>query len=137
MRVRRNSGFTIIELLLTIVIISIGMMGIMTLFENASKGALQADLNGVALGLVREKLEWVVVDKVREGYSWLDNSRYSNESFTGDYSAYSRNTDIYEVSSNDFTVAESGSGYKRVDVTVSWGTGASNRLMVSTVLSDY
>jgi len=134
---RCRRAFTIIELVLTIVIISIGMVGIMKLFENASMGALQADLNGVAMGLVREKLEWVVMDKVRDGYSWIDNSKYSNESFSGDYSAFSRSTNIYEVSSADFAVAEANSGYKRVNVTVSWGVGASNNLMVSTILSDY
>jgi prepilin-type N-terminal cleavage/methylation domain-containing protein len=135
--VKRNRAFTIIELMLTMVIISVGMLGIMTLFENASRGALQADLNGVALGLVREKLEWVVVDKVRDGYAWVDNSKYSTESFSGDYSVYSRTTNIYEVSSSDLATSEVGSGYKRVDVTVSWGTGPSNRLMLSTLLSSY
>lgn len=135
--VMNKKGFTLIELLLTIVVISFGMMGVMSLFENASRGALQADLNVIALDLIHEKLERIVVDKVRSGYAALNQTSYPNESFSGDYSVYTRSTTIREVSGSDFFTSEEGSGYKRVDVTVSWGVLASQRLTIPTVLANY
>lgn len=134
---RFKGGFTLIELLLTVVIISIGMVGIMALFENATKGAMQADLNVIAANLSHEKLERIVLAKWRDGYASLVALSYPDESFSGDYSVYTRNTTIVEVSSSDFMTPAPGSGYKRVDVTVSWGPEASQRVSVPTVLSEY
>ena len=130
-------GFTLIELLLTIVVISVGLLGIMALFENASRGAMLADLNVVGASLAHEKLELIVIDKVRNGYALLGDPAYSDETFSGDLSVYTRRTVITEVSGSDFQTPAAGSGYKKVNVTVSWGAEASQRISVSTVLSNY
>lgn len=132
-----NRGFTIIELVFTIVIISLSLIGVMTLFENATRGALQADLNYIAVKLAHEKLEWVVMDKVRIGYATLNQTLYPNETFTGSFSPYTRSTTVAEVSGADMVTATPGSGYKRIEVTVSWGAGASKRITVPTILADY
>lgn len=132
-----KAGFTLIELLLTIVVLGLGMMGVMALFENATRGALQADLNVIAVNLAHEKLERIVLNKVQNGYAALNSSSYPNETFTGDYSVYARQTAITEVSSTDFATPQAGSGYKRVEVTVSWGSGASKQIVVPTVLASY
>lgn len=132
-----KTGFTLIEIVLTVVVISIGMLGVMALFESATKGALQADLNVVAVNLIHEKMEQIVVDKVYNGYASIDSGDYPTEGFSGDFSLYSRNTNITEVSSADFTTEQIGSGYKRIDVTVSWGSGPAASLTIPTILSDY
>lgn len=134
---RSRRGFTLIELLLTVVVISVGLVGIMALFQNAAKGAMQVDLNVVATNLAREKLEQVVSDKVRLGYATFGSVPYPDEAFSGEFSAYARSTAVREVASADLSTTEVGSGYRRVDVTVSWGQGASKRVTVSTVLSSY
>lgn len=130
-------GFTLIELLLTIVVISASLLGIMALFENSTRGALQADVGAIAAGLAHEKLERIVSDKVYLGYGGITQALYPNETFTGDFSIYTRSTQIREVSSGDFTTSQTGSGYKRVDVTVYWGVQASQQVTVPTVISSY
>lgn len=130
-------GFTIIELLLTIIVISTGLVGIMALFENATRGAMQADLNVIAANLAHEKLEQIVLAKWRDGYATQNSTIYPNESFTGDLSVYSRNTTVMEVSSADFSTPQEGSGYKRVEVAVNWGSGAAQQVSIPTVLSSY
>jgi len=135
--VGKSRGFTIIELLLTIIIISVGLMGIMALFENATRGAGQADLNIIASTLARDKLEQVVSDKVAYGYANLNDTNYPDETFSSEFSPYSRNTAITEVAGNDLVTPEVGSGYKRVDVTVWWGAGGADRVIIPTVLADY
>jgi len=133
----RIRGFTLIELLLSVIVISVGLVGIMTLFDNATRGAMQLDLNTTASALAHEKLEQVIFDKWRNGYSSIDSSDYPTEGFSGDLGIYTRSTSITEVSNSDFTTLEAGSGYKRVEVTVSWGSEASERIVIPTVVSSY
>lgn len=135
--VEKKNGFTLIELLVTIVVLSAGLTGIMALFENAARGALQADLNVIAANLAHEKLEQVIVSKVANGYSSVGSTPYPNETFTGDLSVYQRLVSITEVSAADLNTPFVGSGYKRIDVTVKWGSKLSERVVLSTILSNY
>ncbi|HPW45606.1 MAG TPA: prepilin-type N-terminal cleavage/methylation domain-containing protein [bacterium] len=130
-------GFTLIELLLTVVIISVGMVGIMALFENATRGAIQIDLNVIASNLAREKLERIILAKVTSGYGSITSNAYPNETFTGDLSVYTRSTNIAEVASSDLITPEPSSGYKRVTVTVVWGQAANQRVSIPTIISNY
>lgn len=134
---RCRRGFTLIELLVVIIVIAVGLMGIMALFENALRGAFHADLNLIAANLAREKLERIVMDKAISGYDSLDGLNYPDETFSGDLSVFSRDTLITEVSSADLETAQAGSGYKRIDVTVTWGAAASQRITIPTVLASY
>ena len=132
-----RGGFTIIELLLTIVMISVGLVGIMFMFENATKGAMQSDLNYIASNLTREKLERVIVDKVTNGYASIVSGSYPNESFSGDFSPFTRNTTVTEVDLADLSTPQASSGYKRIVVTVSWGAGSGKQVAVPTIIADY
>jgi len=134
---REKRGITLIELALTIVVISIGLVGIMILFENATRGIMQADMNVIASNLAHEKLEQIVLDKWRDGYDAVLDSNYPDEGFSDEFSVFTRSTDIYEVSGTDLATEEEGSGFKRVEVTVSWGEGALNRVTVPTLLASY
>lgn len=134
---RGRRGFTLLEMLLTMIVIAVGMMGVMQLFENAARGALQADLSGIATVLAREKLERIAVDKVRDGYAAIDAGDYPQEHFSGEFSPYVRTTEITEVSGDDLVTPEAGSGFKRVVVTVRWGAQPSERIAIATVFADY
>jgi prepilin-type N-terminal cleavage/methylation domain-containing protein len=134
---RGKGGFTLIEIVLVVIVISVGLVGIMSLFEAATKGALQIDLNVIAVNLAHEKLEQVVSHKAANGYNSIASASYPNESFTGDFSMFTRNTAITEVASNDFMTLSPGSGYKKVAVTVRWGDSNSKRISLPTILSSY
>jgi hypothetical protein len=109
----------------------------MSLFESATKGALKADVNLVAANLIHEKMEQIVSHKVAYGYAYVDNANYPNETFTGDFSLYARSVNIIEVSASDLETPEPDSGYKLVNVTVSWGAGAGELLTIPTILASY
>ena len=126
-----------VELVLTIAVISFGLIGLMVIFENATKGVMQADLNVMAANLAHEKLEQIIVDQWRDGYAELDDSNYPDENFGDEFSVFTRTTSIVEVSETDFTTLESNSGYKRVEVAVTWGEGPTQSIMIPTILASY
>ncbi len=134
---RQSTGVTLIELVLTIVVISFGLIGVMILFENATRGVMQADLNVMATNLAHEKLEQIILDKWRDGYASVIDSNYPDENFQDEFSIFTRSTDIVEVSGSDLATPEADSGYKRVDVTVSWGGGSLQRISLPTLLASY
>ncbi|MDD2731082.1 MAG: hypothetical protein PHW33_03095 [Candidatus Portnoybacteria bacterium] len=134
---RQSTGVTLIELVLTIVVISFGLIGVMILFENATRGVMQADLNVMATNLAHEKLEQIILDKWRDGYASVIDSGYPDENFQDEFSIFTRSTDIVEVSGSDLATQEADSGYKRVDVTVSWGGGSLQHISLSTLLASY
>jgi len=135
---KRQKGFTLIEVVLTIVIISVGLFGMMTLFDNVTRGAFEGDVNLMSTYLARERLERLVFDKVYSGYSSVKNSNYNtNENAPLGGGNFVRQFNIYEVSKNDLTTPQDGSGYKRIDVTVSWGNDPAQTITESTLLTDY
>ncbi|MBI2092690.1 MAG: prepilin-type N-terminal cleavage/methylation domain-containing protein [Deltaproteobacteria bacterium] len=134
----KNKGFTLIEAVLTIVIISSGLFGMMLLFDNITRGAIEGDMNITASYVAREKLEQMVFDKVYKGYDYVQNGNYNiNEPVLVGNHNYTRQTNIYEVSKADLTTAEAGSGFKRIDMTVLWGSSATQKITESTLLTNY
>jgi len=134
----RKKGFTLIEVVLTILIISIGLFGMMVMFDNVTRGAMESDMNVVATYLAREQIEKITYDKVYNGYAWVTLARYTTpENLTIGGSNLVRETSVYEVAKSDLLTAEGGSGFKRIDVTVSWGTGTDQRITEATLLADY
>ena len=134
---RQSRGITLVELVLTIVVISVGLVGIMVVFENVTRGAMQADINVIASNLAREKIEQIIVDKWRDGYEAVVQSIYPDENFQDEFSIFTRSTSILEVAGTDLATPQQGSGYKRVEVTVSWGGEPIKHITIPTVLAKY
>lgn len=133
---RISRGFTLIEVTLTIVIISVGLFGMMFLFDNLTKGAMEGDMNITATFLNREKLEQLMFDKVYKGYDYVAINNYSaSEPVMVSNSHYIRELDIYEVAKSDLTTLQVGSGFKRIDVSVKWGDGPSQKVELSTLIT--
>lgn len=136
---KNRLGFTLIEVVLTIVIISTGLFGMMILFDNVTKGAMEGDLNLSAVYLAREKLEQIVYDKVYKNYDNVIMSRYSSsENVSLNGNNYIRDLNIYEVDKSDLATPvtpPATSGFKRVDVTIRWGTAANQRLTETTLIT--
>jgi prepilin-type N-terminal cleavage/methylation domain-containing protein len=133
-----KNGFTLVECVLTILIISIGLFGMMVLFDNVTRGAMEGDMNVVATYLAREKIEQILYNKTYNGYAWVGMNQYlASEPIVLGGSNYVRDLSIYEVQKSDLLTAQGGSGLKRVDVTVSWGTDPSQRITESTLIADY
>ncbi len=134
----RSWGFTLIEIVLTIVIISVGLFGMMGLFSNVTRGALEGDINIMAVYLARDRLERLVADKVYLTYDNVVNSRYvTSEPVLLGINNFVREFNIYEVSKTDILTPQLNSGFKRIDMTVRWGPDATQTITESTLLTKY
>jgi len=134
---RKSDGFTLIELIITIVVISIGLVGVVVLFQSASRGAVRGEVDIIAANLAHEKLEQVIFDKWRNGYDSVDSDDYPQETFSGDFNMYVRTTTVTEVDPSDLNTPMENSGYKRVNVRVMWSGVGGGIIDVSTIISDY
>lgn len=109
----------------------------MLLFDNVTNNAMQSDMNVTATYLARERLEQIAFDKTYRGYAAITNARYgTSENVSVGGKNYIRELNIYEVNKIDLITAENGSGFKRVDVTVKWGTGTAQRITETTLFTQ-
>lgn len=140
-RSEKRRGFTLIELLLTVVIISSGLFGIMVLYHNATRDVMEGDINLMATYLARERLEQLVSDKVSLGYDHVINDNYDTSATVSvGNNFFTRSFNIYEVERDNLIVPappEEPSGFKRIDMTVSWGLAAGQSITIPTLITDY
>lgn len=123
---------------MTVVIISIGLFGMMVLYHNTTREVMKGDLDLMATYLVRERLEQLISDKVSRGYAYVKNENYTTSSpVSAGTSLFTRSFNIYEVRKDDLITPLDGSGFKRIDMTVSWGATAADRVVISTLVTSY
>ncbi len=135
---KKSKGFTLIEAVLTILIISIGLFAMMILFDNVTRGAMEGDTAITATYIARERLERMVFDKVYRGYNYVVANNYpATETVLVGNQTYTRQISILEVSKGNFSVGQMGSGFTTIDVTVKWGEGATQRINEATLLTNY
>jgi len=135
---KKKRGFTLIEVMLTMVIIATGLFGLMVIYHNSARNVMDADINLMASYLARERLEKLVSDKVAYGYDYVINENYSTTAnVTVGGHQFTRSFNIYEVLKDDLFTPQVDSGFKRIDMTVSWGLGADENVILSTILTDY
>lgn len=137
-KLKKKLGFTLIEVLITCAIIAGGLFGLMVLYSNSSQTVMEADINLMATYLARERLEQLVSDKAHFGYDSVVNDTYETTETVsvGDH-YFTRSFSIYEVNKDDLLTAEADSGFKRIDMTISWGMAADQLINLSTVITDY
>jgi len=135
---KKRLGFTLIEVLLTVVIVGVGLFGLMTLYHNASRKVMEGDVNMAATYLVRERLEQIIADKVSQGYGYVINDNYTTSAaVTVGNHMFTRSFNIYEVNASDLITPEIGTGHKRIDMTLTWGTGAGQSITTPTLVTNY
>lgn len=136
-KLRSNKGFSLLEGVLSTALIGMLMTGATLVMQNSTLNTMNGDMNTIATQLANEKLENIIADKEFLGYAHLDQStNYPDETMSGVYQGYERSVDIYEVDPADLTTPMIGSGIKRVEVKVIWGTEAYQKVKISTVFSE-
>ena len=134
---KNQRGFSLIEAVLTITLLAIGFAGGLALFTNSTDNSLLKDYRVIASQLASEKLELIILDKTFQGYDYVDAVNYPDEDLADPYDNFTRTVTVEEVQSADLTTPEANSGYKRVDVQVTWGAETYQTITVSTVLTEY
>jgi type II secretory pathway pseudopilin PulG len=138
----KSTGFTLIEAVLMIAIVGGGLIGVMYVMNGGIRSSLLADQTLIASNLAREKLEQIIADRANKGYATTIATNYSDGALSGEYSEFTRTVTLTEVNpdddsaTDDFLNAQSGSGYARVTVTVSWLGGAQS-VTLETILANY
>jgi type IV pilus assembly protein PilV len=121
-RIVADGGFTLIELMIAIVILSVGLLGMATLTGSiVQKNKLSNDLTA-ATTLAQDKLEDVRADGYANAVS------QTKTACAGDFSEYQR-----EVTVNNDTPA---SGMKEITVTVYWGPSDAHDIEIKTILCE-
>lgn len=136
-KLRNKKGFTFVEAILATVLLSVGLWGGLAMFQAATANSSANDARVIAGNLASEKMEQIIADKRFKGYSAVVQDAYPSEELASPFSGFSRSVAVYEVSPDDLTTPQDGSGYKRVDIQVTWGNAEYQSLGVSTILTDY
>lgn len=136
---RHNSGFTLIEAMIAIVIMAIAMPPILWALRDAHVQRVDPISSSRARWLACEKLEDILADRdsTSRGYAYLTNANYAAEAPVSGFTGFSRSVQVAVSGAN--LVAGSGTGFKTVAVTVTYtnGKGASQPVTVSSVVTDY
>lgn len=135
-KLKNQKGFTLLESILAATIISVGIWGAMLVTQNAQVTGVYSDKVTIATQLANEKLEEIIADKSLKssGYSGITETNYSAETLSGNFSGYERSVTITEVSDADLSTPTTGSGLKKVTVTVSFD---GQDVSLVTVLANY
>lgn len=132
-----SKGFSAIEAIFAILILSFGLMGYLTLFAHLTESTVNDELTLAGTRLASEKIEQLVADKAANGYGSLTIGE-STETVPYSSHDFSRQTSIQYVNESDLTtVMVSDTGFKRIDITVSWNIGQTHNVQLTSILSDY
>ncbi|MCP5464407.1 MAG: hypothetical protein H7A33_05210 [Deltaproteobacteria bacterium] len=130
-------GFSVIESILTTTVVGVGLFSGLIAMQNSVIHSVDSDLNTVATELAQQKLDDILMDNVHHGYDYLTVGNYPAENLNGQFSGFTREVLIYEVSPDDLVSPSEGSGMQRVDIEVTWGNQNYQKVKMSTVISDY
>ncbi len=125
---KKKNGMTLIELVIVIAVIAVLFPVMISALFNPVANAVWGDQMVQAMSLTQEKMEEIYAAKANSsfslGYSYITSSNYPAENPVSGFSAFNRSVAITEVSGSDLSTTSSGSGFKKVVVTVTWSGGS-------------
>ena len=113
LRDNNNNGFTLLEILVAIVLLSIGLLAMASLTVGIMGGNLFSNQLTTATTLAQDKME----DVRRRGYSGLPASDTTTTEDYGQITGYPLHR---RVTFTDFDYSVAGAGLKKITVTVFW-----------------
>ncbi len=119
-----EGGFTLIELIITIIVLAIAGIGVMSVFSNSMRTGANPLVVTQAAHLAREKMEIVIGDRqnTARGFSWIIPANYPAENPVSGFSAFNRSVLIYCVSAGDLNTNVGSppctTGYAHITVSV-------------------
>lgn len=119
-----NKGFSLLEVLLAVVILSVGLLGVAGLQATAINGNLHGSTVSQATVLAQD-----VIERVRmTDYDAVTATNFPETEDNVDGSIFNRTIQIEDnVPSNEL---------KRVTVTVFWSLSTQHRVVLRTIISD-
>lgn len=95
----RQAGFTLIEAILVILLLSISSVAILSQFSQASKAWFVDEDLQIATQLVQERSEGILATRRNTGYASVAVGTV-NDTLTGSYASYSRSVIVSSIAGN-------------------------------------
>lgn len=133
-----EAGFTLVEAILSLVVLGVALVPLVNLFEQAAERHALPD-EVIASGLAAEKMEEVIANRALQGwtsftasptnYAAVDNTNFPN---------YQWKVEVVKVAQNDFKqVLGSGANTRYKRVTVFVRKPDNQELKLVTIVTDY
>ncbi len=145
----QSNGFSLIETVLTLVVLSIAAVGVLSVFTGTTTGSADPLLLSQAARLAQERMDTIVGDRknLARGFAWVVSADYNTnalkyppEAAVAGFSNFTRSVNIFCATNTDLNTSTGAppcaSGYAHVDVTVTWNGGA-DLLTTTTLFADY
>jgi prepilin-type N-terminal cleavage/methylation domain-containing protein len=130
---KNKSGFTLIEALMAIVVLTIGILGVIQLFPAGLNSAKLSKEETIATNLVQAKLE---EDKANSYDNVISEARAKVSTNPSDQNYnYERISDITYLNS-DMTQSTNDTGLKKIIVTVYWQQNNISKNVNATLLKN-
>ena len=103
---RRKSGFSLIELVMVMVIISVGVVGVVPLLGNSAKSLTTNETVQQAAQYAQECVEGVLATRRNLGFTWFDTHEFTAAAFCPLINGFTRTVTLtppYASSPNYYT----------------------------------
>ena len=139
-RLRKNqSGFTLIEIIITLVVLSIAAVGVLSVFSVGIKGSADPLILNQAIGLAQGKMDEAIALKKSAGFNGVLSISPGVPPFSAPLDVFSWTRTVTCVTAADLNTPAGAppcaSGYAHVTVTVTHPIAGS--VSVDTVLTNY
>ena len=135
------AGFTLIETIITLVVLSIAAVGVLTVFTVGISGSADPLILSQATSLAQERVDTIMGDRLNpaRGFNYILPGNYPAENPVTGFAAFNRSTNIFCVTAIDLNTNTGAppcaSGYAHVTVTVTHAVTGSVSLI--TVVTNY
>src|SRR5574337_941551 len=121
---KNSGGFTLIEIIITLVVLSIAAVGVLSVFTTGISGSADPSLAGQATQLAQERMDAIMGDRANSsrGYTWITAAvnPYPAENPVTGFPAFNRSVNIFCVTSADLNTSTGAppcaSGYAHITV---------------------
>lgn len=144
----KTRGFTLVEVVLALALLAVGLIGLLYVFQSAVTNSMLSDQTYIASNLAQEAAETIIArrDSTQSGGGYANTlaaiqSNSYNASPVSGFTGYNLTVTALEVApgsssaATNFTTAQSGSGYARVTITVTFNGGANSYQLVTLIAS--
>jgi len=131
---KSNQGFTLVEVLITIFILAVAVVGTLAMFPVGLQVEKSAKMTNIASHLAQAKMEEIVSKSYEEISPGVSIEPYG---FDSDFLSYQRETKIDYVDPNqDLESSTDDLGIKKIEITVSWKSPFEKEVKIFTLISE-
>jgi prepilin-type N-terminal cleavage/methylation domain-containing protein len=127
-----QGGFSLIEIIITLVVLSIAAVGVLSVFTTGMKGSADPLILNQALSLAQEKMDEAIALRRSGGFAVVTTINPGLPAFPAPFNTYAWS----RVVDCDPTFVPCPAQYQRVTITVSWNAGAESISLV-TLIANY